>query len=214
MRMPGLAVAVGFAVAVCAAPVLAQEPTQQQVQGPIQSQEAPKEPAQIQLQSEPQAQPQPPPQDVAPAPTVPQDSARDVAAPKQPARFTFIRVDNGFLRLDSASGQVALCRQRAVGWACEAVPEERAALQKEIARLRDEVTGLKTEIAALRMPPPPPAADLSPPIGGNGDAKIAEPKIPMPTREDIERARAAIEKAWQRLVDMVVGLQKDMMRKG
>ena len=32
-------------------------------------------------------------------------------------------------------------------------------------------------------------------------------------REDLERARVAFENAWRRLVDMIVNLQKDMMRK-
>jgi hypothetical protein len=86
------------------------------------------------------------------------------------------------------------------------VPEDRAALEKEIARLQDEVASLKKEVAALREPlPPRPLADLTPP-GTNGDAKIL--------REDLERARAAVENAWRRLVDMIVNFQKDMMRKG
>ena len=95
-----------------------------------------------------------------------------------------------------------------MGWACQAVPEDRAALEKEIARLQDEVAGLKQEVAALREPPPPPRppAELSPaPKNGDEAAKL---------REDIERARAAIENAWRRLVEMIVNFQKDMMRKG
>jgi hypothetical protein len=33
-------------------------------------------------------------------------------------------------------------------------------------------------------------------------------------REDMERARVALEGAWRRLVEMIVNFQKDMMRKG
>jgi hypothetical protein len=32
-------------------------------------------------------------------------------------------------------------------------------------------------------------------------------------RQDLERARVAFENAWQRLVDMLVNFQKDVMRK-
>src|SRR5674476_1015984 len=111
--------------------------------------------------------------------------AQDGAPPNVPSRYTFNRVDDGFLRLDNSSGQIAFCSPHAVGWACQAVPEDRAALEKEIARLQDEVASLKTEIAALREPPPPPRppADLTPPsTGKSDDAKQL--------REDIERARA------------------------
>ena len=90
-----------------------------------------------------------------------------------------------------------------MGWACQAVPEDRAALEKEIARLQDEVASLKKEIAALRAPSPALPTDK------NGDAKIK-----LPTKEDIERARALIEDVWRNLMDMIVNIQKDMMRKG
>jgi hypothetical protein len=59
---------------------------------------------------------------------------------------------------------------------------------------------LKTEIAALREPPPPrPPADLSP---------------PSDKRDDAAKMREDIERAWGRLVDMIVIFQKDVMRKG
>ncbi len=136
-----------------------------------------------------------------------QGQAQDGAQPNVPSRYTFNRVDDGFLRLDNHSGQIAFCGPHAVGWACQAVPEDRAALEKEIARLQDEVASLKKEIAGLREPPPPrPPVGLTPPGDKNDDA--------AKLREDIERARVAIEYAWRRLVEMIVNFQKDMMRKG
>ena len=133
--------------------------------------------------------------------------AQDSTPPTAALRYSFNRVDDGFLRLDNSSGQVAFCSPHTVGWACQAVPEDRAALEKEIARLADEVTSLKTEIAGLRapLPSPRPPADLTP-APKSDEAKQL--------REDIDRARAAIENAWRRLVDMIMNFQKDMMRKG
>ncbi|MBI3704932.1 MAG: hypothetical protein HY244_14060 [Rhizobiales bacterium] len=130
--------------------------------------------------------------------------AQDSTPANPPLRYSFNRVDDGFLRLDNSSGQIAFCSARTIGWACQAVPEDRAALEKEIARLQDEVAQLKTEIASVRTPPRPPA-DLAP--GPTSDEA-------KQLRHDIERARAAIEDAWRRLVDMIMNFQKDMMRKG
>ena len=150
-----------------------------------------------------------------PQPAPPPATVVEPAPPEAPARFTFNRVDGGFLRLDSVSGQVALCAQRTVGWACEAVPEERAAFDKEVARLQAEVDGLKTEITALRAPPEPPRppADLTPRTESGKTSGLK-----LPTGDDIKWARAAIEqaceKAWRQFVDMVADLQKDMGRKG
>ncbi len=125
-----------------------------------------------------------------------------------PSRYAFTRVDDGFLRLDNQTGQIAFCSAHTVGWACQAVPEDRAALDKEIARLQDEVASLKREVAALREPPPPrPPAGLSPQTSERDEdtAKL---------RADLARARTAFENAWRRLVEMIVNLQKDMMPKG
>jgi hypothetical protein len=123
------------------------------------------------------------------------------------ARYAFNRVNDGFLRLDNVSGQVSFCNQTSAGWACQAVPEDRAALEKEIARLQDQVASLQQQVVALRDPAPPrPPADLSGPSAqGERAAEL---------RADLSRAKVAVQNAWQRVVDMIKGLQKDMLRKG
>ena len=146
--------------------------------------------------------------------------------PISSGRYSFNRVDDGFLRLDNASGEVAYCSARPGGWACEAVAIDRSALEtettsvqkqvalltkldSEIARLRDEIASLKGEIAALKEPPPPrPPADLSAPLekGGASSANL-------PTQQDLARAREYLEETWRRLVEMIVTIQKDIMRK-
>jgi hypothetical protein len=66
------------------------------------------------------------------------------------SRYTFHRVDDGYVRLDGRTGQVSMCAQRSVGWACQAIPDERAALEAEIARLQGESAALKKELIARR----------------------------------------------------------------
>jgi hypothetical protein len=198
MRIVRLAV---VAVLACATlPALAQAPDSNASPLPAQvpDNSASTPPAQA-PDSAPPAQPAPP--------TQPSD-----AAPPPSGRFGFNRVDGGYLRLDNQTGQIAFCTAHSVGWTCEAVPEDRAALDKEIGRLQAEVAGLKRELAGLREPPPPrPPADLSSPADKRDDAaRLREDML----RQDMERARAAIENAWRRLVEMLVNFQKDMMRKG
>jgi hypothetical protein len=139
-----------------------------------------------------------------------------------PSRFSFNRVENGFLRLDNSTGEVAYCGQ-AAGWTCQVVPIEGASnvdsakkdlsvlneLRGEIARLQEGIAELKKEIAALKEPPPPrPPADLTPPSDKAPDVTI---KLPSP--EEMARAREFIESAWRRLVEIIVTMQKDLMRK-
>ena len=142
--------------------------------------------------------------------------------PRLPAfssRYSFNRVDDGFLRLDHATGQIAYCSAHTVGWACQAVPEDRAALEREIGRLQDEVAALKKEVAALRAPPPPtPPAPVPPPAAApksppSATAPDKDGAVKLPSQQDIARARAYIAETWQRLVDMINQMQQDMMRK-
>lgn len=124
-------------------------------------------------------------------------------------RYNFERIADVLMRLDTVTGQVSVCSEHGTTWVCQPAPEERKALESEIARLQDEVVALKSEVAALREPPPPPRppADLTP-RAAPGDVTIK-----MPAPEDIKRARAAVAYAWQRLVDMLVGIKNDVMKK-
>src|SRR5437868_5910791 len=90
----------------------------------------------VQDQAQPQQQALPP--------------AQESSQPASQGRYTFDRVDNGLLRLDNESGQVAYCSPRAVGRACQAVAVDRPALETEIASVQKEIASLKkldTEIA-------------------------------------------------------------------
>lgn len=139
----------------------------------------------------------------------------DIEPQKTLPRYSFDRVGDSVLRLDTANGQLTVCSQRtAVGWVCQAVPEDRAALEQEIERLQNDVTALKSEIATLRAPAPPPRppVELTPPAGK--ESRSGESTLKMPTQEDIDRARVAVEHAWRRLVEMILNFKNDVMRKG
>ncbi len=145
---------------------------------------------------------------------VPKDGPKDIV-PQPAGRFSFTKVEGGLLRLDTVTGHMSFCSPHTVGWACSAVPEDRAALDAEIARLQGALASLKDEIAKAQLPPEPPRppADLSPQPPGQGKAQD-DAKLRLPSREEMERARAALERAWQHLVDMITQFQKDMMKKG
>ena len=68
----------------------------------------------------------------------PANSQIEKAAEQPSGRFSFYRVDGGFLRFDTQSGQIAYCSSQSTGWACEAVPEHRAALEKHARELKEK----------------------------------------------------------------------------
>jgi hypothetical protein len=72
-----------------------------------------------------------------------------LAQPAPPAndawRFKLQKVDGGFLRLDSQTGQVSFCREKNTNWTCETVADDRAALEGEIKRLNDRIAALEQQ---------------------------------------------------------------------
>ena len=78
-------------------------------------------------------------------------AAQNGAPDSEGGRYSFNRVDDGYLRLDQQTGQVSLCNRRSVGWACYPLPDERAALEEEIGRLQKDNAALKKEMLARGM---------------------------------------------------------------
>ena len=122
-------------------------------------------------------------------------------------RYTLNKVTDGFVRLDTKTGAVALCSQRAVGWACQAAPEDRAAFESEIARLRGENAALKQSLLAHGLPLPSGAAPERP---GSRDNEIT---IRLPDNADLDRAMAYVEDVWRRFVDAVAKAQRQLLNK-
>jgi hypothetical protein len=134
-------------------------------------------------------------------------------------RYALAPVADGVLRLDTRTGAVSTCNNTGTGWACYAVPDERAALDAEIGRLQADNEKLKTELAAReptvpgKIDEPLPKADSlkkSEPKQADGERKI---EIPLPSDRDMDRMMSFLEQAWRRLVDMANRMQKDVSGK-
>jgi hypothetical protein len=137
------------------------------------------------------------------APIAADDAAPDTAG----GRYVFSKQADGFLRLDTQSGAVALCSQQPVGWACQAAPEDRALLESEIARLQSENAGLKRELLSHGLALPPGMAPEPP--GAQND----EPSVHLPSDADIDRVIAFFGQVWQRFVDAIARAQKQVLNK-
>ena len=141
-------------------------------------------------------------------------------------RYALSPTADGVFRLDTRTGAVSTCSNGGAGWACYAVPDERAAYDAEIGRLQGEnekskaeVEGLKAELAAR-----PPAAEgkTAEALPKSDSLKKAEPKaaegerkieIPLPSDRDMDRVMSFLEQAWRRLVEMAYRMQKDVSGK-
>ena len=130
--------------------------------------------------------------------------ADEPAPDTEGGRYVFSKQANGFLRLDTQSGAVALCNEQPVGWACQAAPEDRAVFEREIARLQNENAALKRALLAhgLSLPPGVVAPDAA---AGSNDVTLH-----LPSDAEIDRAIAFVGHVWQRFMDAIARAQKQV----
>ncbi len=130
-------------------------------------------------------------------------------------RYIFNRTAEGVVRLDTQSGEVALCTQRTVGWACTAAPEDRALLETEIARLRAENATLKKDLLARGLPLPQGIMP-EPPGSQNNLAQTQTSQnsitVPLPSDADIDRVTAFANRMWHRFKDLVEHAQQQIQQ--
>jgi hypothetical protein len=132
--------------------------------------------------------------------------AEDSVPDSEGGRYVFSKQADGFVRLDTQSGAVSLCREQAVGWACQAAPEDRALFESEIARLQNENAALKKALLAH---------GLALPSGSSAEAPVAQDQssLRLPSDADIDRLIAFAGQVWQRFVEAIARAQKQVFNK-
>jgi hypothetical protein len=144
--------------------------------------------------------------------------AAQSAPESENGRYTMTPIPEGVLRLDTRTGVVSTCSNNGAGWACYAVPDERAALDAEIGRLQAELEKLKGQLAAG----PTVSGKIDEALPKSDSLKKGEPKvaegdrkieIPLPSDQDVDRVMSFLERAWRRLIEMANRVQKDVSGK-
>lgn len=134
-------------------------------------------------------------------------------------RYALSQAGEAVLRLDTRTGAVSTCSNSSTGWACYAVPDERAALDAEIGRLQADNEKLRRQLAERAQTPPDKTDEAMPksdslkkaePRVAEGERKI---EIPLPSDKDMDRVMSFLERAWRRLIDMANRVQKDVSGK-
>lgn len=117
-------------------------------------------------------------------------------AQAEAGRFTMTPTKDGVLRLDTRTGEVALCQNKEARWTCDPVEDNSAKLQSRIDRLERENAELKAQLEAHGGVP----GEVKPrPYG----------KLDMPSDEDVDKAMDFMEHLLHRFKGMMERLQKD-----
>lgn len=97
-------------------------------------------------------------------------------------RYRMERTEDGFVRMDMATGQMSICRERGVELVCRAAVDEREAYHREIGDLEERVDRLEQRVAELE---------------GAGLHSM------VPSEEDFEQTLNQMERFFRRFLGMV-----------
>ena len=138
-------------------------------------------------------------------------------------RYALSPIGDGVLRLDTRTGAISTCSNSGAGWACYAVPDERAAMDAEIGRLQADIGRLQADNEKLKADlasrEPTVPGKIEEPLPKSDSLKKSEPKvaegerkieIPLPSDRDMDRMMSFLEQAWRRLIEMANRVQRDV----
>lgn len=121
-------------------------------------------------------------------------AASVVVGQERQGRFAMSPVENGFVRLDTETGDMSICTQQDGRWTCRLMEDEAKALQDEVARLRDEVSRLRAQAAAPGTAPP---------------SDRPEPKLELPSEEEIDKALDYFENIFRKLRERIDRFERE-----
>lgn len=105
-------------------------------------------------------------------------------------RYRLEKTENGYVRMDTATGEMSLCEERGGQLVCKIAAEERAAFQDEIDRLQTKLDGLEERVAKL-------------------EARPEIPKVLVPSEEEFDRSMDLMEKFFRRFMGIAKDFEKD-----
>lgn len=118
-------------------------------------------------------------------------SAALSAKAEEAGRYTLEKSGTGYVRMDTRTGEMSICEERAGQLVCKLAADERAAFQDEIDRLQTKLTGMEDRLVALENHP------------------ILKPQNLLPTEEEFQRSLGYMERFFRKFMDIVKDLDKE-----
>lgn len=114
-----------------------------------------------------------------------------VAANADGERYRLEKTEDGYVRMDTATGAMSICRQDGNDLVCRAAANGGTALEDEIGDLRRQVEALEKRVAGLE---------------GSPTARLEKN---LPSEEDFEKSLGYMEKFFRRFMGIVKDFEKD-----
>ena len=118
-------------------------------------------------------------------------AAAQVGEARAEERYRLERTDDGYVRMDTRTGEMWVCREQADQLVCRTAADERDAYDGEIERLNAEMDALTDRVAAL-------------------EAQAGAPVATLPSDEEFDRTLGFMERFFRRFVDVFRDLDREL----
>ena len=124
--------------------------------------------------------------------------AQDAPRGNQTGRYSMSPTEGGgFVRLDTQTGQMSLCKGQDGNWSCREMADPGRGLSDEIDRLRAENKQLKSEVRRLEE------------IALGDKPPAPKRKLELPSEQDLDTAMSYIQRMFRKFREKLKEFEKD-----
>lgn len=114
------------------------------------------------------------------------------ASAEQDGRYRLEKTPDGYVRMDTQTGEMSLCEMRGGQLVCKLAADERSALQDEIDRLATRLSGVEERLAKIENSP------------------ILKPENLLPTDEEFQRSLGLMEQFFRKFLGIVKEMDEEL----
>ena len=104
------------------------------------------------------------------------------------ARYAIEKSENGYVRMDSQTGEMSICEERSGQLVCKLAADERSAFESEIDRLQQSLDELSKRVGALE----------------------SAPKSILPTEDEFSQTMTYMQRFFRGFMDIVKEFDRDL----
>ena len=114
------------------------------------------------------------------------------AAAEDEGRFRLEKTPDGYVRMDTQTGEMSLCEMRSGQLVCKLAADERSALQDELDRLSTRLAAIEERLAKIEENP------------------IVKPENLLPSDEEFQRSLGLMEQFFRKFMGIVKDMDEEL----